>query len=84
MTAAFTAKGDSFAAGKPRLWSNTQNLDISLTSLYGAFDLTPDGKRFVVAVAPRADSAGQPKNSVHVTFLLNFFDEVRRRVSTGK
>ena len=83
MAAAYTAKGDSFAADKPRPWSNTQNLDIGLTSLYSALDLAPDGKRFVVAVAPRADSTGQPKGSVHVTFLLNFFDEVRRRVSTG-
>ena len=34
-----------------------------------------DGKRLVVM--PQKEPAG---GSVHVTFLLNFFDEVRRRV----
>jgi len=81
MAAAYTAKGDSFAAGKPRPWSNTQLLDIDAP---WNLDLAPDGKRFVVAVLPRADSAGEPKGSVHVTFLLNFFDEVQRRIPVGK
>jgi serine/threonine-protein kinase len=78
MAAAYTTKGDSFAAAKPGPWSNTQldaNSDRNL-------DLAPDGKRFVVAA--RADSAGELKGSVHVTFLLNFFDEVRRRIPVVK
>jgi hypothetical protein len=76
---AYTAKGASFAAGKPRLWSNTQLVDI-----IGHWNLeaAADGRRFVVA--QRADSAGEPKGSVHITFLLNFFDEVRRRIPSGK
>jgi hypothetical protein len=45
-------------------------------------DVSPDGKRF--AVIPRAESTGEQKGSVHVTVLLNFFDELRRRVPTGK
>jgi eukaryotic-like serine/threonine-protein kinase len=79
MAAAYTAKGDSFAAEKPRPWSNTQLLDIVG---HWNLDVAPDGKRFVVG--QQADSTGQPKRSVHVTFLLNFFDEVRRRIPTGK
>jgi serine/threonine-protein kinase len=79
MAAACTAKGDSFAAGKPRPWSNTQLWDIVG---HWNLDLAPDGRRFVVA--SRADSTSEPKRSVHVTFLLNFFDEVRRRVSTAR
>ena len=46
-------------------------------------DLTPDAKRFAVFVnqTPVTDSTG----TVHVTFLLHFFDELRRRVpATGK
>lgn len=83
MAAAYTAKGDSFAAGKPRPWSNPQLLENNGHWLLDvAPDVAPDGRRFVVAL--RADSAGQPKSSVHVTFLLNFFDEVRRRVSTDR
>ena len=81
MAVAYTAKGDSFAAGKPGPWSNTQFADIDAP---WNLDLAPDGKRFVVAVLPRADSAGEPKASVHVTFLLNFFDEVQRRIPVRK
>jgi len=79
MVAACTAKGDSFAAGKPRPWSATQLLDLAG---HWNLDLAADGKRFVAAM-PQADS-GPPKGSVHVTFLLNFFDEVRRRIPAGK
>ena len=75
MVAAFSAKGVSFAAEKPRLWSDTQLLDING---HWNLDLVPDGKRFVVTL--RADSAAQARGSVHVTFLLNFFDELRRRI----
>jgi serine/threonine protein kinase len=41
-------------------------------------DLAPDGKRF--AILPRSDPTEAQGGSVHVTFLLNFFDELRRRV----
>jgi serine/threonine-protein kinase len=39
------------------------------------FDVAPDGNR-VVALLPA--SGGEPQAPNHVTFLLNFFDEVRR------
>jgi hypothetical protein len=43
------------------------------------FDLSPDGKR--VVMFPQPESQG----SLHFTLLLNFFDEVRRKVpSNGK
>jgi hypothetical protein len=44
-------------------------------------DLSPDGKRF--AVFPKRESTSEQKASVHVTVLLNFFDELRRRVPAG-
>jgi hypothetical protein len=45
------------------------------------FDVSQDGKRVVMLPRPAtADAVG----SLHATFLLNFFDEVRRRVPTGK
>ncbi len=77
MVSAYTAKADSFAADKPSPWSNTQILEafIGLWNL----DLAPDGKRF--AVFPRPDATG---DYVHVTVLLNFFDELRRRVPASK
>jgi serine/threonine-protein kinase len=81
MTARVTVKDGSFAGDKPRRWSTTQNLDVEPT--VNDLDRAPDGKRFVVARLPQAES-GEAKSSVHVTFLLNFFDEVRRRVPAGK
>jgi hypothetical protein len=42
------------------------------------FDIAPDGKRFVVI--PQVDAAQEKQGNLHATFLLNFFDEVRRRV----
>jgi hypothetical protein len=44
-------------------------------------DLAPDGKRFVVA--PKPEATGRRKGSVHVTVLLNFFDELRRHIPAG-
>jgi Tol biopolymer transport system component/predicted Ser/Thr protein kinase len=80
MVATYTAKGDSFAADKPRPWAPTQILEPN--ALYWNLDLAPDGKRFVVAARPEA--TGGQKGSVHVTVLLNFFDELRRRVPADK
>ena len=39
------------------------------------FDLHPDGERF--ALAPAAQTADGEKQD-HVTFIFNFFDELRR------
>jgi serine/threonine-protein kinase len=78
MVTEYTAKGESFSYAKPRLWSDTR----IYSSGRKYFDLAPDGKRFVVF--PRADAGDEKKGSVHVTFLLNFFDEVRRRIPEGK
>ena len=80
MVATYTAKADSFAADKSRLWSDTQIREP--IALQWNLDLAPDGKRF--AVFPRPDATGGQKGSVHVTVLLNFFDELRRRVPLGK
>ena len=42
------------------------------------YDLAPDGRRF--AIFPELKPPAEEKGDVHVTFLLNFFDELRRRV----
>ena len=73
MVTAYTASADSFAAEKTRPWSNTQ---IREPAGIWNLDLAPDGKRFAVFLRP----ASEQKGSVHVTVLLNFFDELRRRV----
>jgi len=78
MVADYSVQGDSFSAGKPRIWSPAQ---IRRTSVATNFDLAPDGRR--VAFFPRA-AEEQSKGSLHATFLLNFFDELRRRMPLGK
>ena len=76
MAADYSAQGDTFTAGKARVWSNTPIGGPSTQNL----DLAPDGKRFVVFEdIPRA-----PKETIHVTFLLNFFDELRRRIPDAR
>jgi hypothetical protein len=39
--------------------------------------LAPDDKRF--AIIPELKASAEEKGDVHVTFLENFFDELRRR-----
>jgi serine/threonine-protein kinase len=75
--ASYTANGDAFVPGQPRRWSERlpQLLTIS------APDLMADGKRFIAVLPSSAGtSADRP---THVTFLLNFADELRRRVPAG-
>ncbi|HYW46707.1 MAG TPA: protein kinase [Bryobacteraceae bacterium] len=78
MVMEYTVDGDSFVPGKPRLWCDRR---LPYTGTLN-FALHPDGKRFAVFQAPEA-IVGE-KGSVHVTFLLNFFDELRRRIPAGK
>jgi serine/threonine-protein kinase len=75
MVAEYTTKGDTFVRGALRQWCDTV-----LPSAFTLqnIDLAPDGKRFLVIAsdALTADS----KASLHATFLVNFFDELRRRL----
>jgi serine/threonine-protein kinase len=71
----YTVKGDSFVTGKIRNWS-----DVKLPYLVGAmynYTVAPDGKRLLVLL-PAEGQAEKP--STHVMLLLNFFDELKRRV----
>jgi serine/threonine-protein kinase len=79
MVVDYTVRGDSFEPGKPRLWSNTQVLPMGLVH---NVDLAPDGKRVVVFRRP--DTGEEQKGPVEVTYLLNFFDYLRRRVPLEK
>ena len=78
MAVGYTAKGDSFAPGKPRVWTEARLRNLGN---YSNYDLAPDGKRLAAFVA---DEANGEKPLTHLTFLLNFFDELRRKVPVGK
>lgn len=72
----YTAKGDSFAVGKPRVWTEAR---IQSSVLGVNYDIAPDGKRLAALLADDSE-----KLPTHLTFLLNFFDEVRRKAPLGQ
>jgi serine/threonine-protein kinase len=74
MVVSYTSEGNSFVAGRLRAWSPTP---IRRDGVRQNFDISPDGKRAVVFPQP---APGQAEGTLHATFLLNFFDEVRRRI----
>jgi serine/threonine protein kinase len=68
---AYTASGSTFTAGKPRL--------ISSVEIKGSLaDIAPDGKNFAVI------TTGASSTAPEVPFVVNFFDEIRRRLAAGK
>jgi serine/threonine-protein kinase len=73
MVADYTVEGESFNPTKPRVWTDRPVLQPNFVRV---LDLHPDGKRF--AVFPRPETEQTPGN-LHITFLLNFPDELRRR-----
>jgi Tol biopolymer transport system component len=79
MVVTYTAFGDSFQADRPQLWSPGQFTERGAGN--NNFDLHPDGKRFAVLKAP-----GTEQNAAvnKVSFIFNFFDELRRKVPPGK
>jgi hypothetical protein len=75
MVAAYTANGASFAPDNPRVWSP---LPIWRASFYWNFDVAADGKRIVAF--PAETMGTEQAGNIHVTVLLNFFDELKRRL----
>jgi hypothetical protein len=74
MVVNYTVDGATFVSSKPRLWSDTQIFYTGTSNL----DLAQDGKRFVVFTVPEAVPG--ERGTVQVTMLLNFFDELKRRI----
>ena len=76
MVANYTVKAGTFVADKPRVWFGKQLANIGLA---GNLNLAPDGKRFIVLMA--AESPEPLETQSHVKIAVNFFDEVRRRLT---
>lgn len=76
MAVAYRIKEGLFLVDPPQPWSKLQLAD---TNVLPSFDLAPDGR--VLALLASESSPHQGKN--HVTFVMNFFDEVRRRVGVS-
>jgi Tol biopolymer transport system component/tRNA A-37 threonylcarbamoyl transferase component Bud32 len=79
MVVTYSASGDSFHADKPQLWSPGQFTERGPGNRN--FALHPDGKRLAVLKAPGTEQAAAVNK---VSFIFNFFDELRRRVPSGK
>jgi len=77
MVARYTANEHSFVPEKPRLWSPAPLFRPTYNALWN-LDIAPDGQRFVVLAPP--ESRSEEPATVHATILLNFFDELRRRL----
>jgi len=73
MAVAYTATADSFSPEKPRVWATTPGTA-------PGFDLAPDGR--LLLIVPMVAEGTKAEHTV--MFVQNFFDELRRRVPTGK
>jgi hypothetical protein len=69
MEVTYTEEGNSFVADEPHRWSEA-------TLPFAAFNVTPDTSRAIIAAPAEPLDA---RHTLHVTFLLNLFDELRRR-----
>jgi serine/threonine-protein kinase len=76
MAVSYTVKGDSFVPEKPRLWWGKQLANLGTG---GNYDVAPDSNRLVILMP--AESPERQATTSHVTLVVNFFDEVRRRVA---
>jgi hypothetical protein len=74
MAVKYTIAGDRFVGEKPRVW---------IENLGGTeWNLAPDGKRVAVLTPVRSGEGSMREHEV--VFLLNFTDELRRRLPMGK
>jgi hypothetical protein len=83
----YNVEGESFRALKPRLWSDRRIGGLgapgaSFNTGLRPFDLMPDGNRIITW--EMGAQANEPKVNLHVTMLLNWFDELRRRLPPAR
>jgi hypothetical protein len=62
------------------VWSQKRIANTGITAIN--YDVAPDGKRIAALMPVELPEAQQSQS--HVIFLMNFFDELRRKVPTGK
>jgi serine/threonine-protein kinase len=79
MVATYAVKGDVFTPQTRRVWSAERLAWAHESQLL--YDLAPDGNRVIALMPPPGAEADKPQT--RLTFLLNFFDELRRRVPAG-
>jgi serine/threonine-protein kinase len=80
MMANYTADRDVFTAGKPQVWSAKP---VARTLAFYSYAMAADGKRAAVVLYAGETAEPQQRSGDSVTVLLNFFDELKRRVPVG-
>ena len=73
MEVPYSEKRNSFVPEPARPWSEEP-------IPFNVFDMSPAGKRAIISI--RKGPEGEA-GELHVNFLLNFFDELRRRMPAG-
>ena len=76
MVVDYTAQGDSLHLGTPKAFTETR---IRSNGNFSMYDVAPDGKRLAGVVDD--DSLNGEAVHMEVVFLLNFADELRRRIA---
>ena len=76
MVVSYRVEQGEFIAGAPRPWTP---LALGDAGVLPSFDVTPDGGR-IVALLPAGRPADRQSDN-HVTVVLNFHEEVRRRLT---
>jgi eukaryotic-like serine/threonine-protein kinase len=71
----YETRGDSFLAGKAHPWTEAR---IGANMGRPEFELMPQGQRVLTKVIP--NDTPERNDSVHVTLLFNFFDELQRKL----
>jgi serine/threonine-protein kinase len=79
MVVDYTLREGAVVVSKPRVWFGKQLVNLG-TAI--EMDFAPDGKRAIVLMP--AESPEPRETQSHVTLVVNFFEEVRRRVAAGK
>ncbi len=80
MVVSYKVNGSTFEASKPRQWVASRIILSGSNPM--PYDQSADGKRFAVFL-PAENSGPSEKANLHMTFLVNFFDELKRRVPPG-
>ena len=69
----------TFSAGKPKVLFEGQYLEVQAGLMGTAYDVSPDGQRFLMIKSGEQAQAAPTQINV----VLNWFEELKRRVPTG-
>lgn len=69
----------SFTAGKPKLLFQSDYVSVSPTQPNTAYDVSPDGQRFLML-----KETGRAISNTQINIVQNWFEELKRRVPSGK